>query len=47
MQIKDLRVSHIDMYSVFGVLFILALCFENELLQDNVVTRHDATGATQ
>lgn len=43
MRIKDIRVSHVDLNFVFGVLFILAFCFENELLQDGVVTCDDAT----
>ena len=45
MRIKYLRVSHVDMNSVLGVLFILAFCFENKLLQDVVITCDDASGA--
>ena len=42
---QDLRVSHVDMNFVLGVLFILAFCFENELLQDIIITCDDATEA--
>ena len=45
MRIKDLRVGHVDMNFVLGVLFILAFRFEDELLQDIVVTCDDATEA--
>ena len=44
MRIKDLRVGHVDMNFVLSVLFILPLCFKNELLQDVVITCDDATG---
>jgi hypothetical protein len=43
MRIKYLRVSHIDMNFVLGIFFVLAFSFENELLQDCVVTCNDTT----
>ena len=45
MRIKHLRVSHVDMNFVLRVLFIFAFCFEDELLQDVVITCNNATGA--
>lgn len=47
MRISYLRVSHIDVNSMFGVLFILAFCFKNKLLQDVVITCDDATSAAR
>ena len=40
-----LRVSHVDMDSVLGVLFIFAFCFKNELFQDVVITCDDTARA--
>jgi len=40
-----LRVSHVDVNSVLGVLFIFAFCFENKLFQDVVITCDDAGSA--
>jgi len=36
-----LRVTHEYMYAMFGILFVLALRFKNELLEDIVVARDD------
>ena len=44
---EDLRVGHVDVNFMLGVLFIIAFRLENELLQDVVITCDDATDAVR
>jgi len=41
---ENSRVSHENMDTVFRILLILALCFENEFLQNVIITSNDTTG---
>jgi hypothetical protein len=39
---RNLRVGHEDVYTVFGILLVLSLSFENELLQDVIISCYNA-----